>query len=193
MLEHIQDVRHIIDRMDLPPRVEKLIAKIEEDTGPLDKLDETTALEMRQVLQLVGGETLCAAIVCRLLEKMPAEKKPRPSPHPQDRIRSQEDRWNAAAAKQDGLTLLQVDDNYLAFGDQAHRISEAAGVHTHRIGRTDCISLPMMSQPDWVAKIQQANLDVALVCEVTDGYDTINVLELGGEPQGRQEDTETPA
>lgn len=185
--EHIADARHIIDRMDLPKRFKAVIAEIEEKTRPIDQLDEKAATEVNRVLALVGGDTLCAAIVVRLLEQYPEMEELKP-----ERIPSQEDRWKKAAHDNEGLTLLLIDDNYLAFNEQAHRISEATGVHTHRIGRTDCIALNVGNQPDWVGKLQQHNLDVALCCENSDGWDKINVLDMDQEEQPPAPETELP-
>lgn len=78
-LDNLGDLRHVIDRIGLPPRLAFIVGELEK-RQPIDKLKPEADAEVRQVLQLVAGPVLLAVIVAHLIGEIPDEALPQPEP-----------------------------------------------------------------------------------------------------------------
>lgn len=81
-IDNLGDLRHVVDRMGLPPRAKLLIDQLEKQ-APIDKLPKSGEAEVRQILGYVAGPTLLAAIVAHLLGAIPDDQLPQPEPEPE--------------------------------------------------------------------------------------------------------------
>jgi hypothetical protein len=176
MLDTMQGIRTIIDRQDLPPGMRQLVTKIEEQHGPLEKLDPAAEKEIREVLAYVDGAALCVAIVVALLTQVPdTGTRARQVVEP-EKIESDAELWDRAKGTVPGLALLKCGGYYLAYDEQAERIAEATNEHLSHQSRRTIIGLPLGKQSEWTLKIAQANLEVYLIEQVEGEFRSTAIL-----------------
>lgn len=179
MLEQLAGIETVILRGHLPPRLKFIIAETTKER-PLSVLDPRAEAELREVLGLVEGPGILAALVGRILESVPAEALPEPELVTD--IKTERELYDEAkAAEADRLVLLLLGETYVAYGQDAQQIAGATQSHMLIEGNEEKLGLPLGQQADWVAKIQEAQLDVVLMEtdeEDASGYSCMGVLDM---------------
>lgn len=181
MLEQLAGIETIITRGHLPPRLKVVIAHVTKDK-PLSQLDPKSEKELREVLGLVEGPGILAALVGRLLEAVPAEELP--EPEFVDEIKTELELYEEAkATESDRLVMLLLGETYVAYGQDAEMIAAATGSHLLIEGTHNKLALNIGQQHDWVTKLQDAKLDVVLMeanpeAEDGSGYSRFGVLDI---------------
>lgn len=181
MLEQLKGIETVIARGHLPPRLKFVIAEVTRDK-PLSELDPKSEKELREVLGLVEGPGILAALVGRLLERVPADELPEPELVTD--IKTERELYDEAkAAEADRLVLLLLGETYIAYGQDALQIATATQSHMLIEGREEKLGLPLGQQADWIGKLQEQQLDVVLMETNPDaddgsGYAKISVLDI---------------
>lgn len=191
-MDQLGGIRTLIDRLGLPPRLKIIVENFEREYGPLDQVGPTKgAAEVRQILGMVDGQNLLAALVSMLCNDVVVDDEIADADARAMDTRTLYDRWlDASHAYPNNIVLLKDGDAYVAFDGQGERLAAELGEHQVTVGRSLAVALTEVSAPSWSAAIADKNLDVLLVVEddeEADGYSTAPVVSLAHEEGARVE------
>lgn len=178
MLDTLSGIESVIARGSLPPRIKAVVRELSKDR-PLWELHGASEKELRYLLALVEGPGILAAIVGRLLEKVPVDEIDDDSFDVP--VRSDREKWDEAKATEvDKLVLLLSGDHYIAYDQDAQVIGAALNTHLFNEGRDEKLGLSIGQQADWQSTLEENQIDVVLLEEDPDadtGYQRIAILQ----------------
>lgn len=181
MLE-VQGIRVLVDRLGLPPRLAEMVRRCEEECGPLEQVNGTPGEgEVRQILGMVDGQNLLAALVAKALNEIEVPAEVLKTAETRIDRRTDYDRWaEARDAYPDRLVILNLGEGYIAFETAAERVLELVAEHPYVIDGHSGVALSGQTYETWTAALIDGGLDATIVSESDEtdsGFDSFELLD----------------